>query len=125
MNRQPDAAANNAEQPPIKNLNERITVTGFFFKKQAYEAMQGDAMISPLVLAKTPVWKKRPVVVEPLPTGVEFAIVGGIAAFFAIGITMFIWYRTRRPGRSADAGESAAKSKFMSEIERHAARDRQ
>jgi hypothetical protein len=78
-----------------------VEVTGFFFKRYAYQA-QGGIFTAPMLLARGPKW------LSPAAPAQEFpplgAFLGMVAALAALAIALAAWvHYQHRPGRIRDA----------------------
>ena len=83
--------------PTGMEIAEQAELTGFFFKRCAYEA-QDVLRIAPELLAKTLRWDKRPALAmkEPVETWPITAVVG-VAAALALLAAGIVYFRTRAP----------------------------
>ncbi|MCA9184840.1 MAG: hypothetical protein R3E01_23475 [Pirellulaceae bacterium] len=92
------------EFPEGMTLNESVTFTGIFFKRWAYEAVEGPRT-APLVLARAPLEWTPPVTTSPapdrpLPSPLEFVGWVLLAATVAALFSWRVWRGYRRPTRS-------------------------
>ena len=83
--------------PRGEKLREEVTVTGFYFKRQAYMADDG-LRVAPVVLAKTVGWSKPVDVVQKGPSfGVLLAALIGAIAVSLLAV-VFVFTRGRPSG---------------------------
>ncbi|MHB1035609.1 MAG: hypothetical protein ACYC35_03005 [Pirellulales bacterium] len=82
--------------PTGKTIAEEVEVTGFFFKRLAYNAPDG-LRTAPLLLAKTVAWRRPPAVEETSPGLVDLFIVIAAAAIIAAAVVLFVYRRGRQP----------------------------
>jgi len=78
-------------------MAEPAEVTGFFFKLWAYKSADGTVRRTPMLLARTIHWHRRPEVAQTPPadrSSLTLMILG--AAAFAVLGTAYVYYRTRR-----------------------------
>lgn len=85
-------------------LEESVELAGFFFKRWVYPA-QDKPRTAPVVLAKSVVWHERPVAAAPPPDDSPRSIVTMVlvAVFFALTVTLYVYYRTAHGPRSEAA----------------------
>lgn len=84
--------------PTGMDLAEEAEATGFYFKRLAYKAADGEIRRAPLLLARNLKWIQRPPVVETPPqTSGRLALMIAGAAVFAVLATALIYYRSRNP----------------------------
>jgi hypothetical protein len=102
-------------------LDEDVAFTGFFFKRWAYQATDG-INTAPLILAKSPSWRRRDAnrVAEDEAIDVHMVLLSVFAtALLAVGIAATVYLQSRRSplsktarrladDRDADALESIA-----------------
>ncbi len=81
--------------PTGMKVSEEAAVTGFYFKRWAYESEDG-LRTAPTILAKTLQWKKRPAIAqEPAVNAGNISLVVVIAAILALLAAWYVYLRTR------------------------------
>jgi hypothetical protein len=99
------------EMPRGMEIEERVEITGFFFKRWEYAA-QSDLRIAPVVLAKTVRWTPRPAASDDAGgRAPSVPVVIGVALGFALLLSLLVYSRTRL-GRVPDDGSLAASRMF-------------
>ena len=102
--------------PVEMQIAEEATVTGFFYKRWAYQS-QGGITTAPLLLARTVDWHAPPVAGTPLTT--ETSVEGFIlASAAALGLAMvtvgFLFWRGRsRSNRASLKGRNSPRDKHI------------
>lgn len=85
-------------------LHEDVVVTGYFFKRWAYQAAAG-MHTAPLIIARAPEWKPRPSLAEATGrndwTLPQILATVAIAALGAMLVMVFILWRIRRDTRES------------------------
>ncbi|MBU4273167.1 MAG: hypothetical protein KKE86_15405 [Planctomycetes bacterium] len=77
------------------DVSEEVEVTGFFFKRCAYQA-KDSLRTAPTILAKTLQWQKRPAMVEePAVDGRKLILVAVAAALLALLTAWYVYMRTK------------------------------
>ncbi|MBI3466867.1 MAG: hypothetical protein HY000_27960 [Planctomycetes bacterium] len=102
--------------PRSDRLAEEAGITGFFFKRFAYQAGDGRLHTTPLLLAKAIDWTRAAPVADAQPTLASFLWCLAAAVMFAIGVLMYVRRRSASP-RPSDLPDHVE----WSQIERNAA----
>ncbi len=90
------------EFPDGMSLNERVDITGVFFKRWAYAAKEGTRT-APLVLANQLQWTKTPVAaVKKPPQPSQMFAVAAAALLAALFVTWIVYARTKPKRRPPD-----------------------
>lgn len=76
-------------------LHEEVEITGFFFKRFAYEGRDG-IHVAPLILAQSPRWQAAGPATGEEPNGVAVASAIMFAALLAVGLVVFALRNTKR-----------------------------
>jgi len=89
-------------------MAEEAEATGFFFKRWAYKAADGNMRRAPMLLARTVHWRKRSEASSSVPEGPLplVLMIAGAAAFGAL-TAVYVYRRTRRRGPSRVASPEA------------------
>ncbi len=85
--------------PTGMEFAEQAELTGFFFKRWAYQA-EDAIRTAPTLLAQTLQWRKRPVMTPAPAETWAIPLVVGLAALFALLAVCYVYLRTR-PTRPA------------------------
>ena len=77
----------------------------------AYKAADGNVRRAPMVLARTVHWRKRVETTSRRPEGpLPLVLMSAVAALFAVLIAVYVYYRTRRRGRTDAASPQALRA---------------
>ena len=91
------------EFPDGMSIEAPVTLTGFSYKRWAYQGANGDLMVAPVVLAKNLQWSRSEPKPRPSVSGEK--IVWSIVLAFAISVVIVRWalfWSGRRGRRSAE-----------------------
>jgi hypothetical protein len=94
--------------PTGMSVDEEVLVTGYFFKRWEYEG-QEDLLIAPAMLSKTVHWIPAPEVEDRSARGPGFWARIALGVAFAVLVSLYVYYRTRRGGALAEAESPAAR----------------
>ena len=83
--------------PSGMDIAEEVTLTGFFYKRWAYQAK--DALRStPVVLARTVDWRRAPPPAKQIEVNARFILtIIGVALTVSVVAILYVWTRTRSP----------------------------
>jgi hypothetical protein len=88
-----------------QSWNEDVEVSGYFFKRWAYRAVD-RTRLAPLVLAKAPRWERRAAAGvarrTEMSTGMAIAVVGG-TLLFAVAVVLVVYVQGQRSARMRHA----------------------
>lgn len=87
---------------------EEAEATGFYFKRWAYKAADGNMRRAPMLLARTVHWRKPAEATSSVPEGpLPLVLMIAGATVFAVFFAVYVYYRTRRRGPSQPAASEA------------------
>jgi hypothetical protein len=94
--------------PVGMEMAEEAEATGFFFKRWAYKAADGNMRRAPMVLARTVHWRKRSEATSRVPEGpLPLVLMIAGAAAFGVLAAVYVYNRPRRRGPTRAASPEA------------------
>lgn len=103
------------ESDPGGDLNEEVTIHGYFFKNWAYRAKDG-INTAPLVLARAPVWQPQGPTAAPPVSWTTVGILSALVLAAGCGVIALAYIAGRRQQRPAAPDESLHLAQLGEEV---------